>query len=221
MNIVRIHAARSAGLSLAVMLALTAGCGGSGQTGGGSPDLGGTGGGGGASGGPQTLLNVYVTWYGFNDNSCQVESDHNCNTIAFGKSDGFPTRHDAGTEGTGTFDDPGTFATASADSGSPAELAPGTVIYIPSVRKYFVMEDQCAECGMEWDQKMAYHVDVWMGPSYGSDDVPLMDCEDTLTLGDDPFQGTGTVIVNPSADLPVDDTPLFANGACTTHTYPN
>jgi hypothetical protein len=213
--------ARVAGVSLALTLALVAGCGGSGNpAGGGAPDLGG-GTGGGGNGGPQTLLNVYVTWYGFNDNSCQVETDHNCNTIAFGKSDGFPTKHDVASEGTGTYADPGTFATAAADSGSPAEIAPGALIYIPSVHKYFIMEDQCAECGAEWDQKKAYHVDVWMGPSFGSDNDPLMACEDQLTLGDATFQGTGTIIVNPGPDLPVDTAPLFANGACTTHVYDN
>jgi hypothetical protein len=212
-----------AGLSLAATLSLAVGCGGS-NAGNGTPDMGGVGGnggGGGTSGGPQTLLNVYITWYGFNDNSCQVESDHNCNTIAFGKSDGFPTKHDVATEGTGTYADPGTFATAAADDGATAEIAPGTLIYIPSVHKYFIMEDQCAECGDEWDQKKAYHVDVWMGPSFGSDNDPLMACEDQLTLGDDTFQGTGTIIVNPGPDLPVDTAPLFANGACTTHVYDN
>ena len=224
MTSISIHPARFASLSLAVVICLTAGCGGSGSQGGGSPDLGGGGGGGGGSGGnggPQTLLNVYVTWYGFNDNSCQVETDHNCNTIAFGKSDGFPTHHDAGTEGSGTYDDPGTFATGIDDAGMVGEFLPGTMIYIPAVHKYAIMEDQCAECGDEWNQKKAYHVDVWMGPSYGSDDVPLMDCEDQLTEGDGTFQGTGTIIVNPAPDLPVEPTPLFANGMCTTHVFTN
>jgi len=221
MTVIGIHPARLASLSLAVILGVAAGCGGSGQpgTGGnGSPDMAG---GAGGSGGPQTLLNVYVTWYGFNDNSCQVETDHNCNTIAFGKSDGFPTRHDSGTEGSGTYDDPGTFATGIDDDGMVGEMLPGTIIYLPAVHKYAIMEDQCAECTDEWNQKKAYHVDVWMGPSYGSDPVPLMACEDQLTEGDGTFQGTGTIIVNPAPDLPVEPTPLFANGACTTHVYTN
>lgn len=57
--------------------------------------------------------------------------------------------HEIATEGKGTFDDPNTFATAARDAGSPAEFAPGTRIYVPEVRKYFVMEDQCYECGKE------------------------------------------------------------------------
>lgn len=167
------------------------------------------------------LSNVYITWYGFNDNSCQVESDHNCNTIAFPKSDGFAVPHNFATEGKGTFADPITFATAAKDSGSPAEFAPGTKIYVPSVRKYFVMEDQCAECGQEWfPNKGYYHVDLWMGPSVGSADGPLMNCEEKLTIGA-PKKGTGVIIVNPSSDLPVDTTALFSNNTCTAHVYPN
>ena len=52
--------------------------------------------------------------------------------------------------------------------------------------------------------------------------VPLNpDIEDQLTLGDDTFQGTGTIIVDPKPDLPVESAPLFADGKCTTHTYDN
>jgi hypothetical protein len=168
----------------------------------------------------KTVHNVYITWYGFNDNSCQVESDHNCNTIAFPSSRGFPVPHDIATEGQGTFADPITFATAARDSGSPAEYAPGTIIYVPFVRKYFVMEDQCFECGQEWfnHNRHSPHVDLWMGPSFGSADQPLMDCEDSLTQGST-FHGTGTIIANPAHNLPVDTTPLFTNDTCTANTY--
>jgi hypothetical protein len=167
---------------------------------------------------------VYITWYGFNDNSCQVETQHNCNTIAFPKGDGWPVPHQIATEGKGTFADPSTFATAARDSGSPAEFAPGTKIYVPEVRKYFVMEDQCFECGQEWFTPKVgkpgtnYHVDLWMGPSFGSANGPLMSCEDKLTLGDT-YKGTGTIIVNPPANLTVDENPLFTNNRCTAHTY--
>jgi hypothetical protein len=169
--------------------------------------------------GPRTIGKVYITWYGFNDNSCQIETQHDCNTIAFPKSDGWKVPHDIATEGKGTYADPSSFATAARDSGSPAEFAPGTRIYVPEVRKYFVMEDQCYECGKEWfGSHKSYHVDLWMGPSYGSDSNALNDCEDALTLGD-PGKGTGTIIANPAADLPVDTTPLFTNDRCTAHTY--
>jgi hypothetical protein len=161
---------------------------------------------------------VFLTWYGFNDNSCQIESQHDCNTIAFPVSGGFPTVHDIATEGKGTFDDPNTFATGVKDSGSPAEIDVGTLIYVPMVRKYFVMEDQCAECSNEWFNNGTWHVDLWMGPSYGSSNTPLLACEDQLTVGDT-NHGTGTIIIDPPPGLPVDTNPLFSNDTCTAHTY--
>jgi hypothetical protein len=168
----------------------------------------------------QTITKVYITWYGFNDNSCNKENQHNCNTIAYPKSDGFPTVHNVATEGSGAYDSPVTFATAANDSGGNAEFAPGTILYVPMVRKYFVMEDQCAECITDWKKK-EYHVDLWMGPSYEQNAKPLYACEDKLTQGNGPGHGTGTIIVNPAHDLPVDTTPLYLNGKCTTHIYPN
>jgi hypothetical protein len=174
---------------------------------------------GGGTGGTGTTINgVYVTWYGFNDNSCQIESEHNCNTIAFPKSGGFPTKHDIATEGTGTYSDPVTFATAANDDGSGAEIKVGSIIYVPEVRKYFVMEDSCYECGQEWAAQRSWHVDLWMGPSYGSDNTSLMNCEDKLTLGS-AYHGSGTIIVNPPTTLTVDTHPLFSNDTCTAHTY--
>lgn len=177
-----------------------------------------TGGGGNGSGSGTTVSGVYVTWYGFNDNSCQVESQHDCNTIAFPSTDGWPVPHAVATEGAGTYDDPDTFATAAHDDGSQAEIAVGTRIYLPWVRKYFVMEDECLECANDWYGAHAWHVDLWMGPSYGSADAPLTACEDRLTLGA-AGAGTGTLVVDPPRDLPVDTTPLFTGDTCTAHTY--
>jgi hypothetical protein len=194
------------------------GSGGSGGGGsGGSGGSGGQGGHGGSTGG-MTVNNVYITWYGFNDNSCQVESQHNCNTIAYPQSAGYQTAHEIGTEGKGTYDDPSTFATAMSDDGSSGEIPVGTIIYVPEVRKYFIMEDQCFECGQEWAQGMNWHVDLWMGPSYGSAQQQLISCEDSLTVGAT-NAGTGTIIIDPPADLPVDTNPLFTNDTCTAHTY--
>jgi hypothetical protein len=219
---------QTAAVAGAFTMCLSIGCGGNGGHpgvgGGGNTDGGGQGQPGADLGGnpgtPMTVNNVFISWYGFNDNSCQVETDHNCNTIGFAKMDGFPTAHDIATEGKGTYDDPNTFATGAMDSGSPAEIAPGTLIYVPLVHKYFIMEDQCAECGMEWFSKMSWHVDLWMGPSYGSATTPLVNCENTLTVGDT-YAGTGTIIVNPPSNLPVDTSPLFSNDTCTAHTYSN
>jgi hypothetical protein len=178
------------------------------------------------AGGPGTVINsVYITWYGFNDNSCQVESQHNCNTIAYPVDAGFPTRHNEAVEGQGTYAEPITFATACGDDGmTDCELLPGTIIYVPEVRKYFVMEDQCAECGTDWSTSPVhtyYHTDLWMGPSVSSSDpTALNSCEDKLTLGNTDM-GTGTIVVDPPSNYPVDTTTLFtAANVCTAVTYP-
>jgi hypothetical protein len=167
----------------------------------------------------QKISNVYITWYGFNDNSCAVESQHNCNTIAFPKSDGYPVKHEVATEGQGTYADPISFASAASDNGGNAEFKPGTIIYVPMVRKYFIMEDQCFECIADWKKKK-YHVDLWMGPSFEQNATPLYACENKLTQGS-ARSGTGVIIVNPAKDLPVEITPIYKDGKCTTKTYPN
>ena len=120
---------------------------------------------------------VYISWYGFNDNSCTKESVHGCNDIAYAAplatrgEHGMPypnagtIKHTEATEGTGTYDDPIT-AAASADSdpekptganprhafasAKGVTLTPGTLIYNPEVQKYFIMEDSCIECGDEF-----------------------------------------------------------------------
>ncbi|HWZ89867.1 MAG TPA: hypothetical protein VNW92_13490 [Polyangiaceae bacterium] len=173
-----------------------------------------------------TWTNVYVTWYGFDDNSCDVETTHTCDNIAYPKSDGYPTKHNGATEGKGTYDDPVTFAASDAGDGESfggVTIAPGTIIYYAKVRKYFIMEDSCFECHTEWDAKKALHVDLWMGPSvpppgqtmFGA---PLINCEDDHTSGQ-AYHGVDTIIVNPPSDLPVDQTMLFDGTQCTMKTY--
>jgi hypothetical protein len=120
---------------------------------------------------------VYISWYGFNDNSCTTENVHGCNDIAYGaplstKGEyGAPypnagnITHTTATEGTGTYEDPITAAaSADADPAKPTTanprhkfaaaggvtLTPGTIIYNPEVQKYFIMEDSCIECGDEF-----------------------------------------------------------------------
>jgi hypothetical protein len=189
---------------------------------------------------------VYVTWYGFNDNSCTVESEHDCNTIAFPGLG--PKKHAVATEGKGTYGDPITCAASATNSGGDSEsaggatLSPGTIVYNPEVKKYFIMEDQCAECTANYlcqpdddttpdttaptgckDDEYP-HIDFWMGPSFMQNATNLNDCEDNSTIGN-PYAGTGTVIVNPPDNLPVVTTPLFtgtdAGGGCWTKTQVN
>ena len=164
------------------------------------------------AGGPSNCAvwqHVYMTNYGFNDNSCQNEKDHNCATIAYPGHG--PKKHAEATEGKGTYADPITAAAAGNDSGTGelesqggATLKPGTIIYNPLTQKYYIMEDQCAECTADYNckydddeshssknppsgcQKNHYfHIDFWMGPSVSQENpTNLNDCEDNTTIGD-------------------------------------
>jgi hypothetical protein len=136
--------------------------------------------------------NVYISWYGFDDNSCGG-STTGCADIAypapldpaglFGTP--YPNAgnitHTAAKEAAGTFDDPIT-AAASADT-DPADptpanprhtfassggvtLTPGTKIYNPLVHKYFIFEDSCIECGDEYACKLSPEdTDIGAAPS--------------------------------------------------------
>lgn len=140
-----------------------------------------------------------ITLYGFPDNSPP------------GTAIEFPQIHDqAG--GTGTFDDPITFAT------DPRLFSPGQVIYVPYVQKYFIMEDLCtnsgpgeqgAGCVNDFDAGLA-HIDLWTGGTADSDVTAQLQCEDSLTRNNE------DIIVDPDPDQPVSDQPLFNadTGAC-------
>jgi hypothetical protein len=204
---------------------------------------------------------VYISYYGFNDNSCATEAQHGCNDIAYPAPQATSTahpnagniKHGEATEGTGTYDDPITAASsADTDPRSPtaanpvhqfessggATLSPGTRIYNPEVKKYFIMEDSCIECGDEYacivspedtdDGKAPkdcvpgtnLHIDFWMGPEYSTDSNDLATCEDNSTVGNDWTGGGGQVVVNPPDNLPVVTTKLYtgtgARGGCWT-----
>ena len=118
--------------------------------------------------------------------------------------------------GTGTYADPITFAT------SNKELAPGTKVYVPRFGKYFIMEDSCQECGVDFAGQGVgntqpgpnggpglIHFDLWVG-GQGGNAFDAIDCEDALTNYNS--DGTPTlepIIINPGSDLTVDPTPMF------------
>jgi hypothetical protein len=110
----------------------------------------------------------------------------------------YPNSRHTTAGGTGTYADPLSLAT------DPREIRPGVLVYYPSVRKYFVMEDDCAECIDDWSGNRTPHVDLWMS---NTPDPAVQNCEAALTP-DNP----DTIIVNPPADLPVDAKPLYAGG---------
>jgi hypothetical protein len=133
----------------------------------------------------------YVTFYGWPDN------DPAGNGIAY------PKLHQ-GASGTGTHADPITFAT------DPKEYAPGTILYVPYLKRYVIMEDSCAECITDW-KSGKYHIDLWLD-SDGTRMSQVLACENTLTRESTPVE------VDPPADRPVIATPLFdiASGTCNT-----
>jgi len=196
----------------------------------GAPDVdhitvsGGTGGGGGggtACTSPcKTINNVYVTLYGWPDNSPPGAA------IAYPKNGGYPTIHNVATIG-GTYANPSTFATAaSGDNGgqdpTSGEEPVGTIIYYPKFQKYFILEDECSgsggdsgpspgdsgNCEQDWKSGV-YHFDLWLGGQGGSTNS-VEDCENGLTSDGN----TETIYVNPPSGETVNTTPLWTSSKC-------
>jgi hypothetical protein len=140
-------------------------------------------------------VSVNVTSYGYNDND---DGSGHYGTAKIS----YPQIHSQATEGSGTYDDPSTFAT------DQNEFAPGTIIYVPHLQKYFIMEDGCVECTADW-QNGTYHVDLWMGPASSQPEPALDNCEALVT------RNGVNIVVSPDNSLPVDTTPMFSDGQCT------
>lgn len=102
--------------------------------------------------------------------------------------------------GTGTYADPLTLAS------DTREIAVGTLVYVPLVKKYFVMEDDCAECISDWGSGKVPHLDLFM-PSGNDDNVTA--CQKQLTPA-----GRVTVELNPPAGRAVSANPLYSGGRC-------
>lgn len=130
-----------------------------------------------------TMLSVYVTFYGSADNDPPGSA-----AIAF------PGPHRKAS-GVGNWADPITFATA-----YHATYPPGTRIYVPRLRKYFVMEDDC------WCDQPTNHVDLWAGGV--GNDRGVVRCEDRLTL-----DGFERIVRNPDRHRAVDTRPLYTKAA--------
>jgi hypothetical protein len=102
--------------------------------------------------------------------------------------------------GTGTFADPITMAT------DPREVAVGTIVYYPALKKYFVMEDDCESCIGEWSESRTYHLDFYVP---NGNESGVLECQNALTPG-----GRVNVEIGAPAGRPVDTTPLYSNGRC-------
>jgi hypothetical protein len=144
--------------------------------------------------GATKTIEVYATYYGWYDNTppgCQTAYKPYC----------------AG--GTGTFEDPITFASYK------KEFPVGTVLYYPTIEKYVVMGDECQECQADWVGKgpdggpHLYHLDVWIGGK-GGNEFDVINCEDALTQGTPAGSPLLTPFIeNPPKDLPVSSEPIF------------
>jgi 3D (Asp-Asp-Asp) domain-containing protein len=141
---------------------------------------------------PQAIRQqVEVTFYAAADNDPPGSAE-----IAYPNS-----RHTAA-GGTGTYADPLSLAA------DPRAIQVGTRVYYPQLRKYFVMEDDCAQCITDWRSSRTPHIDLWTGDYQGS---ALLACENALTP-----DGRVAVEVNPPPGRPVDPRPLFNGRGCTT-----
>ncbi|KAI9703505.1 MAG: hypothetical protein M1820_005809 [Bogoriella megaspora] len=130
---------------------------------------------------------VEITFYGFPDNDPPgAGTAYNCggrNNIA---------------GGTGTFDDPLTFAS------DPNEYSQCEIIYLPYLKKYLRMEDECAQCETDWANGKA-HVDIWTGSSTVNGGSTQEDCENSLTP-----DGGQEVLRQPASTYTVDWLALYS-----------
>jgi hypothetical protein len=96
--------------------------------------------------------------------------------------------------GRGTYSDPITVAVPSESS-----FKPGTRFYLPSVKRYAIVEDSGAS------SSDGNHLDLWVDGENGSESA-VESCMDRLT-------GNATAEVNPPPGRPVIASPIFA-GSC-------
>jgi ricin-type beta-trefoil lectin protein len=141
-----------------------------------------------------TRVDAYITYYGWYDNTppgCATAFSHGC------------------AHGTGTYSNPITFAS------DRREFPVGTIVYYPTVEKYFRMSDDCSECDADWQGKgpdggpRLHHLDLWIGGK-GGNERDVIRCEDALTQAlpnGTPLQTP--VLLNPPAGLPTSTEPLF------------
>lgn len=87
----------------------------------------------------QEVVSSYVTFYGFDDNDDGDPTHLGTDVISSA------VVHSRASEDLGTYERPGTLAT------DESFLTPGTMVYVPALKRYYVMEDTCVECSEDWD----------------------------------------------------------------------
>ena len=137
-----------------------------------------------------TTLQVWLTAYTWHDNDPPGSA-----AIA---NPGVRKPDTSSAGGTGTYDDPLTLAVGRGG------WEPGTLVYLPSITRYAIVEDLCGSCaaghnGLTW-------IDVWIDGSTTSDDASKA-CAEALTAVVD-------AILNPGPDEPVTPGPISTSEGC-------
>jgi len=182
------------------------------------------------SGGPITpgSNNAWITFYGYPDNTPPSNDTSQSWTPTTFPNQQLNRGIHAGGDGDGSYANPITLATDATN-----ELPYGTEIYVERFHKYFIAEDDCYECGSDWNGMNGgsypqdywpdptllapgddggpgmIHFDLWIGGPAGDWPDTIL-CEDALTWSND--DGTpydDPIIVNPPKGLPTDTTPIF------------
>ncbi|KAL2045940.1 hypothetical protein ABVK25_011917 [Lepraria finkii] len=141
---------------------------------------------------------VKFTFYGY--------PDGNSDTTSFGCSGTSPTGqgNNGGTAGgSGTYEDPETFATALTNT----NFKECEIIYLPYLQKYFRYNDHCQQCITDLANGLT-HIDLWIG-SDTNGGAAQTTCEDDFGAVEDQ-----TIIRNPPTNLPVNSGALWDGSTC-------
>jgi hypothetical protein len=160
----------------------------------------------------QVLEDVYVTGYTWFDNTPRGSA-----LISH------PERHrTAG--GVGSFDDPVTVAVGHqlVDGRDVLDLPAGTLLYLPHLQRYGIVEDTCGDGPRPQD--VACHdlgrapkgarlwLDVYVGGSADEDAGAAAECARQIT--DSGGRALREIVVNPGPDRRVTPGPIFVGGKC-------
>ncbi|MGY1593237.1 hypothetical protein ACI79D_14780 [Geodermatophilus sp. SYSU D00708] len=118
--------------------------------------------------------------------------------------------------GSGTYDDPITVAVghSKAGGGDTLDWAAGTRFYVPSIKRYLIVEDTCGDgdspqdgaCHTGFPSSASTWLDVWVDGRDGSSSSADT-CMGRLT-------GVHPVVVDPGPGLPVIAGPIASGGGC-------
>ncbi|MGE5335122.1 MAG: hypothetical protein ACM3N4_10515 [Nitrososphaerota archaeon] len=140
---------------------------------------------------PLATQQVYITFYAAYDNDPPGSRE-----IAY---PGASPRHAQATVDLGTYDHPITLAS------DQRWLPAGTRVYVVSLHKYYIMEDECVSAVNEYSANRTKHIDLYLSDSTSS---RVIAAEEEATGNAD---ATRAIVVNPPAGLPVDTTPLYSD----------